>query len=212
MLSHRVKISAWIAVAGFVVMLAGAFSGISHLNISYRFQERQAFTFLSSMILAVAATASLATYWLKRRPGIDTAGVRFWLLASLGFYYFALDEAFMMHEGFDNGIARILGKVLEQPLQMDGLTIALFAVIALSVCCLHISQIREYPETGFYFILGGICLTGSIVFDLAHFYFPESVTIVLEEGFEIISMTFFCTGFFSALRTTIASVKSLDNA
>jgi hypothetical protein len=209
MLSHRVRTSFWIVLGGFVIMLAGALSGISHQDISYRFQEKQACTFFSSTILAVTAVVSLVAYWIKRRLGAGFVGARFWLLSALGFFYFAMDEAFMMHEGFDNGIARILGVVMDAPLQLDGLTIALFASIALAVSVIHIAQIREHSDTGFYFILGGFCLACAIAFDLAHFYFPESVTIVLEESFEIMSMAFLSTGYFSALRGTIDKIPAV---
>ena len=95
-----------ILVFNSLVLFFSIKEGIDEGDLMLRFHERQAVTFLSSLMLGFTSVVSLVIYLLKRKAElIASKGVVFWLFSGFGFFYLCMDEYFMAHEGMDDFVA-----------------------------------------------------------------------------------------------------------
>lgn len=197
------KVAAIVLILNLIVIFFSAKSGLSKGDMMLRFRERQAVTFLSALLLGLISLISSVIYLLKKKIQLPDKGFRFWLFASIGFFYLCMDEYFMAHEGMDEAVGALFGKDIKH-LNLDGLTIGFFGLIAFGVCYYFRKEILRQKEILPFLFLGAFGLLGTVVFHML-----ERINIVyevIEEGFKILGVSFFFAGF---LVTLLSLIKKL---
>jgi hypothetical protein len=193
-----------------IVIGANIKSGLGKGDMMLRFQERQAVTFLSALLLGLTGLTSLIFYYLKKRSKPLDKGYRFWLFSGIGFFYLCMDEYFMAHEGIDGSLAALFGLNLkEMNINLDNLVIASFGLIALAVCFKFRREIIKHRELPFFLRLGAVGLLGTVVF---HSF--EQVAVVwevIEESFKFLGVSFFFAGFITALFAYINALSIAES-
>jgi len=197
-----------VLILNFILISLSITSGFNKGNIKYRFQERQAVTFISALLLGGTSLVSLIIFLIKKKIQPSDKGVEFWLLSSIGFLYLCMDEYFMAHEGIDNIVANLFVKQSET-LRFDGITLGIFALIALVICFCYKNELLKQRKILPFLILGGVCFLGTVVFD--QLYLLESlsdVVEVIEESFKILAVSFFFTGYLMLLLFIIKRIPT----
>ena len=178
--------------------------GMEKGNITFCFQENQAVTFISALLLGLTGLTSLIIYRLKKKMYPEDKMKKFWLFSFFGFFYLCLDEYFMAHEGIDDAVASLFIKI-NQPLELDGLTIGFFGLVALIVCFFYRKELLKHKrESLSFFIIGFICLSGTAFFDLLHSL--GNIGIVIEESFKIMGVSFFFAGYSTVMFSLISRI------
>lgn len=173
-------------------------------TMAFRFEERQAGTFISALQLGLTSYTCLVIWLLnKTRPFLKS--INFWLLSFCGFLYLTLDEWFMLHEGVDGALADLFRLFSERSgkLMFDGAVLVLFGLIALAVCWFSRKEILKHKQMLFFFVLGGLFFIGTIATDILK---PDEVniratqfSIMLEESCKLFGVSYFFAGFLSVL-------------
>ena len=197
-------IIAVVLLVNVIIIGANVSSGISKGDMMLRFQERQAVTFLSALMLGLTSLTSLIIYQLKKRSGYKSKGRRFWLFTAIGFLYLCMDEYFMAHEGMDGAVAALFGKDLGDT-NLDNMVIAFFGLIALTVCLKFRKEIFKHKELLPFLALGALGLAGTVIFHA--FERVALVWEVVEESFKIVGVSFFFAGFLTVLLTYIGNLS-----
>ena len=200
-MKKTVKIIAVVLLINFFIIFFCVKSGLRKGDAMLRFHEREAVTFLSSLMLGLSSLASFVIYWLKRKLSSSDKNSRFWLFSALGFFYLCMDDYFMAHEGMDNAFGKVFfGKDIES-LNLDNLVIAFFGLVALAICVRFFREILKHKEMLPFLFLGACGLLGTIIF---HSF--ERVNIayeVTEEAFKLVGVSFFLAAYLVALITFI---------
>ncbi|MFO8052884.1 MAG: hypothetical protein R6U54_02850 [Candidatus Omnitrophota bacterium] len=187
-------------VINFAIIFSSIKSGQADGDPMYRFQERQAVTFISALTLSLTSLTALFIYLLKKKIQPLSERIGFWLFSAIGFFYLCMDEYFMAHEGIDEWIASLLGYNLGD-LCLDNFVIAFFGIIALSLC-LYFRKVIFKNKTMLPFLaIGGLGLIGTVIF---HSF--EKINVyyeVAEESFKLIGVT----SFFSAYLVAFLSFR-----
>ncbi|MCM8769628.1 MAG: hypothetical protein NC911_08185 [Candidatus Omnitrophica bacterium] len=196
----NLKITAALIFFNFILIFNCVRDGIRLGYPAFRFEENQVVTFLSALLLGLTGWSSLINYRLLHS---SQTGRKFWLFSFFGFLYLCLDEYFMAHEGIDDLVASLFRRETTH-LEMDGITIAGFGLLALLVCWFFRKEIFRDRSFLFFLAVGGICLAGTIFFDL--FKQLGVWGIVVEESFKIVGVSSFFSGYSLALFSTITQV------
>lgn len=183
-----------------IVIFASVKSGIHKGDMMLRFHERQAVTFLSALMLGATSLINLVMYKLKKKILPVATSTRFWLLASIGFFYLCMDEYFMAHEGMDEMVGALFGHDIKH-LNLDNLVIAFFGLIALAVCWRFRREFLQHRQILPFLGFGAIGLVGTVIFH--HFERVNIIFEVIEESFKIVGVSFFFSGFLTVLITFI---------
>ena len=186
----------WILIAYSVT------SGYNRGDLMLRFSERQVVTFLSALMLGLTSLITFVMYSLKKRLPEFKKRAKFWLFCSVGFLYLCMDEYFMMHEGMDGIVGSLFGKDIDY-LNLDGLVLGFFGIIASGVCFYFRKEIFKHRELMLYLILGAVGLLGTVIF-----HSLEGINIVyevIEESFKILGVSFLFAGFLATLLSFIKS-------
>jgi hypothetical protein len=181
--------------------------GLDDGNIMLRFNEKEAVTFMSALMLGLISLISLVMYLIKKKVGTQGKGFRFWLLSSIGFFYLSMDEYFMAHEGMDEMVGSLFGKDIKA-WGLDGLVIGAFGLIALGVCFYFRKELFRHKDMFPFLFLGAFCLLGTVVFD--QLWRLENVALtmeVIEESIKIVGVSFFFAAFLTALTTFIKRLE-----
>lgn len=184
-----------IILVNFTAIMACVHMGRSFDDVSLLFQERQAITFLSGIQLAIISILSLCIYTIKRLLYKGDAGhlrmAKVWLLGFVVFAFAVADEFFMIHEGIDGGIATIFWGIREN-LNLDGITLALYGVVAVLLFFKFKNELLRYRDAIFLFCAGGAFFLLSIGLDLRT---VEQFKLVLEESSKVFAVGFLLSGF-----------------
>jgi hypothetical protein len=199
-------------VVNFAIIFSSIKSGQSDGDPMYRFQERQAVTFLSALSLGLTGLTALFIYLLKKKTKPIQEKIGFWLISAIGFFYLCLDEYFMAHEGIDEWLASLFGYNLKNMnLNFDNLVIASFGIVAL-VLCLYFRKIIFKNKIMLPFLaIGGLGLAGTVIF---HSF--ESINVyyeVAEESFKLVGVTAFFAAYllaFLSFRNKITISKPIS--
>ncbi|MDP8259656.1 MAG: hypothetical protein P9L96_01420 [Candidatus Gygaella obscura] len=179
--------------------------GIDRNNPMLRFNEKEAVTFLSALMLGATSLACLILYLLKRKSHTYFKKGLFWLITSIGFFYLCLDEYFMAHEGMDEFVGYLLtGKDISH-LNLDATLIAFFGLVAICVCIYFFKSIAEHRVLLVFLYLGGFFLALTVTF-----HFLERINIFLEvaeESLKLIGVSMFFAGFLNALLSFLDDVS-----
>ena len=190
-----------IIVFNVILITTSVQSGLAKGNIALRFQEKETVTFFSAALLLLTSFSSFLTAHILTLAGRVKKYANFWFLSGFGFFYLAMDEYFMAHEGIDKAVAKIFVPNIER-LEVDGVTIGVFGLIALCVCFKFRQQIMEQKEILRFFFYASIGFIWHIVFDLLYTR-DAFILIVLEESSKIIAVSLFFGGFLTVLLTNI---------
>lgn len=187
-----------------VAIVAGAISGHARGALAYRFEEKQAITFVSAIQLGATAVLAWTTYLLRERLRIGDRprDHRLWAICALGFLYLTLDEAFQLHEGMDAAVARLVG-VSRDPM-LDGATTAVYGVAAAVLCYRYRSEIVRQRDTLYLFLLGGFFLAVTSLLNVGD---ESQLQIVLEESAKLMGVVSFLLGCLSAFVSAVAEVR-----
>lgn len=186
-----------LAVVNFAIIFSSIKSGQGDGDPMYRFQERQAVTFISALTLGLTGLTALFIYLLKKTIKPISEKIGFWLFSAIGFFYLCLDEYFMAHEGIDEWIASLFGYNLKNMnLNLDNLVIASFGLVALVFCIYFRKAIWQQKIMLPFFTLGALNLIGTVIF---HSF--EKISIyyeVAEESFKLVGVTAFFSAYLLA--------------
>ena len=188
-----------IILFNYSVINFSVFIGTRFEYVSFFFQEREVVTFVSAVQLALTSCLAICVYAigkvLYKKNASHLKEMKVWLVSALVFGFCALDEYFMMHEGIDGGIATIfLGKT-DNP-HLDGLTLAVYLVIALFVFLKFRKEILKHKRAFGLFCMGGFLFLLSIILDIKSI---NSFRIILEESAKLMAVAFFFLGHISVL-------------
>jgi len=195
-----VIVIAVVLILNAIVISSSIKSGLGKGDIMLRFRERQAVTFLSALMLGLISMISLVIYLLKKKLVSPDKGFRFWFLSSIGFFYLCMDEYFMAHEGMDEAVGFLFGKYIKD-LNLDGLVLAVFGLIALGICFYFRRELLKHKQILPFLLLGGACLAGTVVFHILER--TDIVLEVIEESFKIVGVSFFFAGFLTVLTSFV---------
>lgn len=190
----------------FLLITFSIIDGIKRENLSLRFQERQAVTFFSSLLLGLSGLVSLVIYLLKRRLSFFSRSAQFWLICSLGFFYLCLDEYFMMHEGLDNLVISLF-KYSGAKSHWDFLPLVLFGLIGVGVCLFYRKELLDHRGISPFLFLGGLSFLGMIISHILYPLYNNDILIVIEESFKILGISFFFGGYLFILVSLIGKIK-----
>ena len=180
-----------------IIFVTNMVIGGSLKNDIYRyFQEKEAVTFLSALMLGLTSLCALTSALIRRRLDPKKRVLTFWALSAFGFFFLSMDEYFMMHEGMDTPLLLLLGKD-PQVDHLDGLVFLILGAIAVLTGYKARKEISPYKDFIILFALGFICLGGMITFDILDQ--NSKVIKVIEESFKITGVTFFFTAYLSAM-------------
>ncbi|MCF7872894.1 MAG: hypothetical protein K9L80_01635, partial [Candidatus Omnitrophica bacterium] len=199
-----------LVVINFAIIFSSIKSGQSNGDPMYRFQERQAVTFISALTLGLTSLTALFIYLLKKKIKPITERVGFWLFSAIGFFYLCIDEYFMAHEGMDEWVGYWFGQNIKE-MNLDNLVIASFGIIAL-LLCLHFRKVIFNNKIMLPFLaIGGLGLVGTVIF---HSF--ERINVyyeVAEESFKLVGVTAFFAAYllaFLSFRDKITISKLLS--
>ncbi|MDD5071097.1 MAG: hypothetical protein PHV17_10270 [Candidatus Omnitrophica bacterium] len=191
-----------------IILISGSvIAGYGKNNIYFYFQERQAVTFISALLLGLTSLcAFIASFVWNQCPDLKKR-FNFWIISFFGFFYLSMDEYFMMHEGMDTPSVRMLGKD-PQSFNLDGLFFALLGIVGIIIALKFWKEISRYRDFILLCVLGVFCLGGMVVFDMIN---QDSPLIkVIEESFKITGVTFFFAAFLSVVLTQIKQAINGD--
>ncbi len=193
-------------VLNLVAIGASIASGYRKGDVAMRFQEKQSITFLSANQLAMTAVLAAAVYLVRRHViGKRSASVFFWLLSSLGFLFLMLDEGFQFHEGMDSRVFEVIGAGDQNP-RVDGLSTALYGVVALGVCWMFREEILRFRSTFVFFCVGGFFLAATSALNFGN---APAWQVALEESCKLLGVCSFLLGFLSAFLGSVAEARDL---
>ncbi len=195
-----------ILLFNFLLITFSIIDGVKREDLSLRFQERQAVTFFSSLLLGLSGLISLVIYLLKRKIPSSSRSVQFWLICSLGFFYLCLDEYFMIHEGLDN-LVIFLFKYSGAKSYWDFLPLVLFGLIGIGVCLFYRKELLGHKEIFPFLFLGGLSFLGTVTFHILYPLYNNDILIVVEESFKILGVSFFFGGYLFSLISLIRKIK-----
>lgn len=188
----------FIIVADIVVCVVTTIAGGRHPDLY--FLEGQYVTWLSSMHLVAISALSLGVFAIRRSPSNPgLVGSRFWLLAALGSFYLALDEAFEFHEKLGLVLRNDLG--IQRPPFMHGhgdIPLVGYAIVVVVVCWLFRREIVRDRGAVVFFAVGVAILVLSEIVDVL--FFPSGRQqvkwqAVVEESSKLIGFGVVLTGF-----------------
>lgn len=189
-----------------LAVIAAIVSGHAQGNLAYRFEEKQAITFISSNQLAVTAVVAWIVYLLRDRLGgareEGSGDHRFWLLSAAGFVYLMLDESFQFHEGMDTAVVRLFGGQTD-PL-LDGAATLAYGIIAAAACYRFRREIVRNRATVRLFLLGSVFLFLTSVLNAGE---ASAGQIVLEEVAKLMGVVSFLLGHLAALGGVVGEVR-----
>jgi hypothetical protein len=187
-----------LVIINFAIIFASIKDGQAGNDPMYRFQERQAVTFISALTLGLTSLTALFIYLLKKKIQPLQEKTGFWLFSAIGFFYLCIDEYFMAHEGIDEWVGSWFGKNIKE-MNLDNLVIAFFGIIALIFCIYFRKVVLKNKIMIPFFILGGLGLTGTVIF---HSF--ERINVyyeVAEESFKLVGVTSFFSAYLLAFLT-----------
>ena len=195
------KMTFWITILlNYGIINYSVFVGTRFNNISFFFQEREVVTFFSALQLALTSCLAIYIYTigkaLYKKNATHLKEIKVWLVSAAVFAFCAIDEYFMIHEGIDGGIATIfLGKT-DNP-HLDGLTLAVYLVVALFVFLKFRKEILKHRRAFGLFSMGGFFFLLSIILDIRSI---SDFRIILEESAKLMAVAFLFLGHISVLR------------
>jgi hypothetical protein len=204
-----VSISLFIIVANLILFFICIKDGINHGDPALRFQEKETVTFLSAFILGLTSFFSLVIYNLKNRLTFKSRHRKFWLFSSLGFFYLMLDEYFMFHEGMDRIVYFFVNS--QRALQLDGVVVGFFGLIALLVCLRFRSELLVHRSMIPFLITGGIFLLLGAVFDQLHHLDNARWIQAFEESLEFLSVSFFLAAYVKAYFSLLDKISLFES-
>jgi len=199
-MKKTIKIIVFVLLLNALVIFFNIKSGIGKGDMMLRFREREAVTFLSALMLGLTSLTSLFIYRIKKKANVLSRGIKFWLFSSIGFFYLCMDEYFMAHEGMDEIVGSLFGKDIKD-LNLDGLVIGCFGLLALGVCIYFRKELLKYKVIFPFLFLGAIGLCGTVVFHMLERI--DIVFEVIEESLKVIGVSFFFTSYLAALSFTL---------
>lgn len=186
-----------------VAIVASIASGHRKGDVAIRFQEKQSMTFLSSNQLAMTACLALAVYLLRRHVVDRRSRALFWLFSAAGFLFLMLDESFQFHEGIDSRLFEAVGAGEKNP-RVDGLSTALYGLVALGVCWVFRADVLRFRPTFAFFCAGGVFLAATSALNFGD---APAWQVVLEESAKLLGVCSFLLGYLSALLGTVAEAR-----
>lgn len=189
-----------------IAIIAAAISGHLRGQLAFRFEEKQAITFISSNQLGATALLAWIVFLLRDRLQ-DAAGIGrrmhyFWGISAAGFLYLMIDESFQLHEGMDTAVFRLFGSTTDP--MIDGAATLAYGLLAASVCYHFRSEITRYGQTLRLFLLGGVFLVLTSVLNAGE---PTQLKIVLEETAKLLGVVSFLLGHLSAFAGVVREVR-----
>jgi len=199
-MKKTVKIIIFVLLLNALVIFLNIKSGIGKGDMMFRFREREAVTFLSALMLGLTSLTSLFIYKIKKKANILSRGVKFWLFSSIGFFYLCMDEYFMAHEGMDEIVGSLFGKNIKD-LNLDGLVIGAFGLLALGVCIYFRKELFKHKVIFPFLFLGAFGLCGTVLFHMLERI--DIVFEVIEESLKVLGVSFFFVSYLVALSFTL---------
>jgi hypothetical protein len=204
----------FLIAADIVVCVITTLMGGRHPDLY--FLEGQYVTWLSSMHLVAIGALSLGIFTARRyasNPGLT--GARFWLLAALGSFYLALDEAFEFHEKLGLVLRNDLG--IRRPPFLHGhgdIPVVGYAIVVVAVCWLFRREIVRDRRALVFFAVGVAILVLAEIVDVL--FFPSGRQqikwqAVVEESSKLIGFGFMFTGFLQLLQDLLAAALKRAN-
>jgi hypothetical protein len=203
------KILFWLIIlANYAAINLSVVDGFHQGDISLRFQERQAITFISALQLALTAMTAFFTYIIGRilyKSNMERLrDIRIWLISFFVFVFCTADEYFMLHEGVDSSVAKAFFGITKNP-HMDGLALMIYGAIALVLFYKFKNEIFRYRQALWLFAVGGVFFAMTTVLDLNS---VDQFKIIVEETAKLIAVAFI---FLGHIKILIENVNILDH-
>jgi len=156
-------------------------------KLEYHFyHERGAVTALSAILLSIAGGFAGFTFFLTKTRNNWFA--YFWLCASLGLIFFAMDELLGFHEAAGRYLSHMLGPV-QSFRNWNDIIVIIYGIVALPVFILFLPEILRYPKVAEFLIIA--FLFYSIHTGIDSLVEPRtSWSIIIEESAKVMSAAF----------------------
>lgn len=199
------KVAACFIAANVAAILASVISGQAMGQLAFRFEEKQAITFLSSNQLGATALVAWLVFILRQQltPSEARAGAGFWAFSGMGFLYLMADESFQLHEGMDSAVYRLFGGQGDPV--VDGAATAAYGLLAAALCYRYRREITRYPATLAFFLAGGLFLAATSVLNAGE---TTQVRIVIEETAKLLGVVCFLLGHLAAFAGIVSEVQA----
>ena len=179
-----------------LILTNSILAGIRKDDITFYFQERIGVTFFSALILGCTAVVCFILSRLYRLLDEKNPFINFWLFSAIGFFYLCMDEYFMIHEGMDRAILKLLGQD-PRLYNFDGWILAFFGVIGVWLFFKYARELLQYKGFLVHFWLGVFFFSLMVLFDQV-FHFGET-GMVIEDSFKLVGVCFLFAGYVNAL-------------
>lgn len=174
-------------------------------GIRFHFEsESGIITDLSAISLAIASAGAGICFFI--RCDVEDRQRFFWLLACLGFFFFAFDELFGFHERFDQKLVESSIGEAKSFRNWNDLVVIVYGLVALPVFFYFLPEILRLPRVA-------ELLTAAFCFYVLHTLIDSTqvegnVSIILEESCKLFASCFFALTMVVAALTMINNVKN----
>ena len=167
------------------------------------FQEFGMVTALSAIFLAMTSSFAGLCFYLKRE-GTDWRRY-FWLLTSLGFLFFSLDELLEFHERFSWWLEDTRIGPTTTFRTWNDVVVILYGVVAVAVTLGFLPEVLRYPRVIDLLIAGFLfyCLHTLIDSTLVH----TPTKMIVEESCKLFASAFFALSMFIGVLAIIDSSR-----
>ena len=178
------------------LFLGAAAAGSQLSDPMYYFQERRFFTFFSALILGGTALVSAQVNYLHHKIVDGFQAWNFWLFSAAGFFYLALDEYFIIHEGIGEAVRRLAGMEV-RGYHFDDWVLAVFGAVGAVMICRYRKQVLQYGNFVFMFLVASMFFACMVFSD---FFFEDTYPLSLfQEIFKMLGVTFFFVAYQSVM-------------
>lgn len=178
------------------LFLGAVAAGMQQYDPTYYFQERRFFTFFSALILGGTALISALVNFLHHKIVDGFQGWNFWLFSAAGFFYLALDEFFIIHEGIGDAVRRLVGNET-RGYHFDDWILALFGAVGAALIIRYRKQVLQYGNFVFMFLVASLFFACMVFSD---YFFADTYPLSLfQEIFKILGVTFFFVAYLSVM-------------
>ena len=217
MISKRITISVFAFELIAIIIAIGI--GLSSGDPFKHFEEFHFITWFSFVQLLFLSVLSCRMFDIhvsgKTKHVLRSAGF-IWAIIAFGFFFLALDEIFLIHEGIDK-IVHIVFNIEETGLtdRIDDILVFVYGVIGMSILYLHRSELRKYKAALPFLVYGLLVFLIMVILDvltnradiLAMVFADNSLVGILrswlltvEDSLKIFAEGIFILGLFTALR------------
>ncbi|WP_019504341.1 hypothetical protein [Pleurocapsa sp. PCC 7319] len=191
-----VKRFVWFVIVCLLIYIVAAIIFVPNGDRDFYFsKEEGAITALSAIMLAITSGLAWVAFFLSNTK--ENKLSYFWLLVTMGFGFFALDELLGFHEKLGNLITISSIGPAEVFRNWNDLIVIVYGVIALLVAIYFLPEILRYPLFAEMLSTAFLCYCLHTLIDSTQE--KSNIGRILEESAKVFSSTFFAIAMFVGL-------------